>query len=129
MHSQSPGLTIDDHQEDGHCSLVLSGELDFVKASALDARLDGLFSDGTDSLMLDLSDVKLIDATGLRSVLALWRLCHNSGHELTILPGPPQVQRVFEVCGLLERLPFLGGTIDEETTRLNLGRSEARKPD
>ena len=45
-------------------------------------------------------------ATGIGVVLRLANDAENRGVELAIVPGPPEVQRVFETAGLSDALPF-----------------------
>jgi anti-anti-sigma factor len=47
-----------------------------------------------------------IDSTGLRLVLEWDSVARRDGLRLRLRPGPPAVQRVFEVTGVIERLPF-----------------------
>ena len=43
---------------------------------------------------------------GLRTLLESHAAARREGVELELLPGPEAVQRVFEVAGLLDELPF-----------------------
>lgn len=47
-----------------------------------------------------------MDSTGLRAILLAEDLCERHDCELVVIPGPAQVQRLFEVTGLSGRLPF-----------------------
>jgi anti-sigma B factor antagonist len=86
--------------------LVLSGELDLASAAELKATLERLCRTGTSLLVMDLRKVTFMDSTGLQMVLTAKHLCERCGSDFSIIPGPHQVQRVFEVTRLLERLPF-----------------------
>lgn len=58
-------------------------------------------------LVLDLSRLSFIDSSGLRLVVFLHARCEEEGSPaLEIRPGPPAVQRVFELTGVIGRLPF-----------------------
>jgi anti-sigma B factor antagonist len=90
----------------GWHTLRLSGELDLVSTQQLDdatAHVDAIAIDG---ITLDLSKVEFIDSTGVRAVLMLRERCRQRGTEFQIVPGPPPVQRVFDVTGLGDVLPF-----------------------
>ena len=63
-------------------------------------------TDGAKSFTLDLSRLTFIDSTGIRAVLAARGLCAACGCEFMLIPGPTPVQRVFEVSGLIDHLPF-----------------------
>ncbi len=110
-----------DHGSGGRHTLVLSGELDMAWAPALDATLHRLCSEETEAIVLDLSRLTFMDSTGLRAVLLAEELCEYHHCRLELIPGPQQVQRLFEVTGLLQRLPFRAG----ETT---LERPQEARP-
>jgi anti-sigma B factor antagonist len=92
--------------DDGHRTLVLGGELDLTSSWLVDLPLLKISADGTRSFTLDLSRVTFIDSTGVRAVLAARGLCAARGCEFKVVPGPAQVQRVLELSGLIEHLPF-----------------------
>jgi anti-anti-sigma factor len=102
----SPQLVIEEHRLDDGCTLVLRGELDMACAPALDVALRRLCTDLTDSLTLDLSELTFMDSTGLRTLLVARELCRQCACKLIVIPGPPQIQRLFEVTGMLGQLPF-----------------------
>ena len=92
--------------DDGNRTLVLSGELDVASSWLLDCPLLKISADGTRSFTLDLSRLTFIDSTGIRAVLAARGFCAARGYEFMLNPAPAQVQRVFDVSGLLDHLPF-----------------------
>jgi anti-anti-sigma factor len=82
------------------------GELDLSTVDRLDGTLRELREAGFDQLELDLSALTFIDSTGLRLVLAWDGEARRDGMSLRLRPGPPAVQRVFELTGVVDRLPF-----------------------
>ncbi len=92
--------------QDGRRELLISGELDMVSAKTLEGALAQLRSEDTRGIALDLSRVSFMDSTGLRAVLAAQRLSEEQGYDFSLTPGPPAVQRLFELTGLLDSLPF-----------------------
>jgi anti-anti-sigma factor len=82
------------------------GELDLSSVDQLDGALRELRQTGFDQIELDLSSLTFMDSTGLRLVLAWDTAAQRDGMRLRLVPGPPSVQRVFEVTGVIERLPF-----------------------
>ena len=88
--------------------LVLSGELDMASAPALEEAVRGICTASAASLTVDLSGLTFMDSTGLRVVLLTKDLCERHRCEFLVVPGPAQIQRLFEVTGILERLPFSG---------------------
>jgi anti-anti-sigma factor len=82
------------------------GELDLASVDQLDGKLRELRETGFDQIELDLSALTFMDSTGLRLVLAWDNVARRDGMRLRLLPGSRAVQRVFEVTGVAERLPF-----------------------
>jgi anti-anti-sigma factor len=85
---------------------MLAGELDLATVPELEARAEQLCAEGRE-LVLDLSEVAFIDSTGLLAILKTRELCAERGCGFFLTPGPPAVQRLFELTGLADRLPFL----------------------
>jgi anti-anti-sigma factor len=101
-------LRIQRKARDGRLVLVLSGELDISSAPLLEAELLDSCSEGKD-VIIDMTGVEFIDSVGLRAILRGQQTCaeHRCGYFLT--PPQPRVQHVFELTGVIERLPFEGG--------------------
>jgi anti-sigma B factor antagonist len=85
------------------------GELDLGTLPDVEERLDELLSARPRALVLDLRGLRFIDTSGLRLVLRLQARTRRDGVELALVPGSPRVQRIFEICGVLELLPFRAG--------------------
>jgi anti-sigma B factor antagonist len=105
--SGEPLFELHDHVREARHTLVLKGELDMACSPVLDETLRDVCADQTDDVVLDMSRLTFLDSTGLRSILLAGALCESHGCGLSLIPGPPQVQRLFEVTGLTDRLPFL----------------------
>jgi anti-sigma B factor antagonist len=88
-------------------TLVLGGELDLVTAAELEATAASVCDEGIGELVLDLRGLSFVDSSGVRSILACWDRARGRCGFL-LIPGPPAVQRTFEVTGLIDRLPFDG---------------------
>jgi anti-sigma B factor antagonist len=89
----------------GTHTLVLSGELDMATAPHLETVVHAC-AGSAGRLTLDLSRLTFMDSTGVRLVLLTQRLCRETGAEFALIPGPRLIQRVFELTGVLDRLPF-----------------------
>jgi anti-sigma B factor antagonist len=87
-------------------TLVLTGELDLASAPILEAATARLCADGASEIVVDLSGLAFIDSTGLRTILSSMSLCEEHLCNFWLIPGPRAVQRLFELAGILERLPF-----------------------
>jgi anti-anti-sigma factor len=87
-------------------TLVLSGELDLASAWALTESVERLAAEGPRALSIDLGGLTFMDSTGLRAVLLARAACIDSGQDFSLKPGPPAVQRIFELTGLIAELGF-----------------------
>jgi anti-anti-sigma factor len=88
---------------DSH-TLLLSGELDMSVGDELETAIVSCANAA--SLTLDLSQLTFMDSTGLTLILLASDLCKARGIAFALVPGPRQVQRVFEIAGLLDHLPM-----------------------
>lgn len=86
---------------------ALSGELDMASAPALEEALAEARTDGVQQLVLDLRELRFIDSSGLRAVIAAVREARRSGHDLALIRGPDQVQQVFDITGVARRMTIV----------------------
>ena len=82
------------------------GELDLASVPTFQAAVRDLGVSCHGRVVLDLQRLSFIDAAGLHAVVDLHRECLNSSTALTVLPGSRQVQRVFELTGVDQLVPF-----------------------
>ena len=99
-------LEVQDHVTSGRHTLVLSGELDMANAAMLETMIERLCTEGIAGIALDLTALTFIDSTGIRVVVSAQQLCKEHGYAFALTPGTPAVQRIFEISGLLDTLPF-----------------------
>jgi anti-sigma B factor antagonist len=92
-----------EHDPRGAC-LRLMGELDLATAPELDLVLAQLTADGHDRVLIDLSELQFMDSTGLGSIVRAHDNADANGNHVLVRLGKPQVRRLFEITGLLERL-------------------------
>jgi anti-sigma B factor antagonist len=90
---------------EGVVTLRPTGELDIATAGRLERALLDDRAPG-DRVVLDLAELEFIDSTGLRAIVRGAEAARRDGWELRLRPGPPAVQRVFEIAGVLGALPF-----------------------
>jgi anti-sigma B factor antagonist len=83
------------------------GEIDISTAERVRAQLQELTAAGFTNLILDLRGTTFLDSSGLHVVLDAHSAADRDGFDFGIVAGPPAVQRVFEVAGLGDRLPFV----------------------
>jgi anti-sigma B factor antagonist len=95
--------------------VLANGEIDISCAGRLEAQLRGLLG-CTRRLVLDLGDVHFMDCSGLHCVLSVHHASHAAGVEFVIVPGPPQVQRIFDMTKTNEILRFTPSAPAKSTT-------------
>jgi anti-anti-sigma factor len=94
-----------DVREDPQGTVVTPhGELDMATIGELRDALAAVEG----PLTLDLSNLRFIDTSGLRLVLELTDRARRDGRAFAVVPGVPSVQRLFEVAGVAELVPFTG---------------------
>jgi anti-anti-sigma factor len=86
--------------------LVLTGELDMGSARDLGAAVARIRTSRRTALVLDLRRLTFIDSAGMHMIVMARELCAEQRCGFMLIPGQRQVQRAFEICGLLDRLPF-----------------------
>jgi anti-anti-sigma factor len=79
--------------------LTLGGELDLATVPLLQEQLDRVVR-GRGAVVIDLSGLRFIDASGLRVLVRAERQLRASGGQLVLVRGPRAVRRVFELTGL-----------------------------
>ena len=98
------------------------GEIDMSTAGELAAEMQELRQSGFACVVLDLRGATFIDSTGLHVILEEHAAAKANGGDFAILPGPPAVQRIFDVTGLEASLPFVDGANG------NNGATPSRRP-
>ena len=84
-----------------------TGEIDIGSAILVAGPLDEGLADGFETVVVDLGRTTFIDSTGIRVLLHATRRAGERQTRLVVLPGPADVQRVFELCGLADVIPFV----------------------
>jgi anti-sigma B factor antagonist len=87
--------------------LAPSGEIDMATIGTVRERADELIASGFRRVALDLRAVTFLDSSGLRLILELMASAREEGWELGVVEGPRDVQRVFELAGVRELIPFI----------------------
>ena len=103
-----PALSFDITETAEAVVVALAGELDVRGSAALDPELRRLASEpGPPVLVLDLRGLRFMDSSGLRTVVMADSALRAEGRRLELVRGEPEVQRVFEVTRMDERLTFV----------------------
>ena len=83
------------------------GSLDLATVAVLQQQLEELREAGFRRLIVDFGGLRFMDSTGLHLALRWHAAAQQDGFEVGFTPGPPAVQRVFELAGVSDHLPFI----------------------
>jgi anti-sigma B factor antagonist len=115
-------------------AIELHGEWDLAVLRSIRWAISGVLDDVPECIVLDLSQLGFIDSSGLHATLELAEHAAAQNTQLVIIPGPRSVQRMFQITGLADRLPFVdkrpNGSTDARphTARGNAAGSGAFSP-
>jgi anti-sigma B factor antagonist len=87
--------------------IELAGEFDLSRRPTVVQLVQQELAKSPARLAIDLRGVTFIDSSGVHALIETSRLARQSGVEFRIIPGNKAIQRVFEVCGLTNHLPFI----------------------
>jgi anti-anti-sigma factor len=73
----------------------------------LERQLQELREAGFRRLIVDFGGLSFMDSTGLKLALKWDAAARQDGFQICFIPGPPVVQRVFEITCTGGRLPFI----------------------
>ncbi len=106
MTSKHPYLTIETTSAPGVQTIVLASEADLAGTAAIEAAIEQASLAESPLVVVDLRNLTFIDSSGLQSLIRGHEHCLLRGHEMQIIPGPANVQRLFELTGMVDVLPF-----------------------
>jgi anti-sigma B factor antagonist len=84
--------------------ITVSGELDIASAPELEQTLEQIRPELTTLVIVDLRELEFMDSTGLSIIVRAHQRLAESGCELTLIKGQPQVQRLLDLTGVADRL-------------------------
>jgi anti-sigma B factor antagonist len=103
-----PGeLTVSSRRDGDVHTIVLAGELDLATAQRLEQELKRVEATDARSILVDLSGLAFMDSTGIRILVAADARSRADSERLALRRGPAAVQRVVELTGLTDLLPFV----------------------
>jgi anti-sigma B factor antagonist len=102
-----PELTLRDGSRNGGRTLALAGEPDMATAPQLTEAVVRVCAEGPEQLLLDLRALRFVDTTGLRALLSASEVCERHQCRLILTRALPSIERMFEVTGAVEVLPFM----------------------
>jgi anti-sigma B factor antagonist len=92
----------------GTVTLTVVGEVDTLSAPPLRKALDAVRSDDCRRLVVDLTAVTFLNATGLRTLQDVRRVADERGEALGLVPSPGVVARLLDWVALPVRPPGQG---------------------
>jgi anti-anti-sigma factor len=92
--------------ERDHVIVAPRGELDMATVGAVEEELRRLHDAGFGKIVLDLGGLSFMDSSGLHLVIRWTTQASHDGFDFELEPGPPVVQRVFDLAAVTEGLPF-----------------------
>jgi anti-sigma B factor antagonist len=84
----------------------LEGELDLETSQEFDRQLAAIDASRLQRLVIDLRGVTFMDSRGLSSIVRAHQSAEENGYALVLRRGSNQVQRLFALTGVDERLTF-----------------------
>ena len=112
-------LDVTTEARDGITLVVLSGELDIYTVSTFRTDLETV-DPAASSLVLDLSDVTLLDSSGLGALVSLLNRARAGDGQLGLICPQRRIRRVFEITGLRKAFVF-GDDLDSVVAGLAKG--------
>ena len=107
MLSQDIGpFTCEVSREEGQAVISPRGELDMATVGAVEQRLTQLRSTGVEKIVLDLGGLSFMDSSGLHLVMRWANAASSDGFAFELEPGPPPVQRIFDLTAVHDTLPW-----------------------
>jgi anti-anti-sigma factor len=83
------------------------GELDLATRDELHEALMAALEGGAQTIVLDLSELKFIDSSGIKVINLGIRRASDRQRAFFLRRGPDHIQRIFDVTGITDRLPFI----------------------
>ena len=102
---RNPFTLIDEGAGDASVVVVsVMGDLDLWNAPSLEQRLGSCVDNGQCWVIVDLSQASFLDSSGLGALTASMRRIDRKGGRLVVVNRSSQMQRVFELTGLVRVL-------------------------
>lgn len=80
--------------------LTLGGEIDMKTSTGVKSKLHEIFRDKPQVLVIDMTEVKFMDSSGLATLVGALKWCRTNGGELRLAGLAQGVRSVFEICRL-----------------------------
>ena len=94
------GFHVETVERDGHAELRLVGELDMDAADRLAQALRPVFDHGVPKIVLNLSELRFIDSSGLRQLFLALRHQRSHGGDVVLHAPSAATLRVLDIVGM-----------------------------
>ena len=102
---QPPPFGVELARDVATATVAILGELDISTTPELTEALRSL-EPGYDTLVVDLSRCTFFASSGISILLEESQRAKEEGFELAVIKAPPEVQRMFDLAGLEDKLTF-----------------------
>lgn len=99
-------VTITTERSGNRCLVAVSGEVDLATARPVDDALRRAEATDARSIVLDLSQLDFMDATGVALLMKASTRSRSDSNRLTVIRPPRNVMRVLLISGVAKILPF-----------------------
>jgi anti-anti-sigma factor len=107
MRPQAPAFCVAVEDDRVFVRVCPVGELDIGTVEHVAAEIDRLCDAGFARIVLDLRRATFLDSTGVHLILDTQVASSRDGWDFDVIAGPRQVQRTFELAGILSHVRFL----------------------
>jgi anti-anti-sigma factor len=92
---------------DNAIRVVVAGELDMASAPQIEEELRSVEQQDPSVILLDLRELDFMDSSGLRAILTADARARDQGRRLVVIRGSENIQRLFAVTRLDERMEIV----------------------
>jgi anti-anti-sigma factor len=92
---------------DNAIRVVVAGELDMASAPKIEEELRSVEQQDPSVILLDLRELDFMDSSGLRAILTADARARDQGRRLVVIRGSENIQRLFAVTRLDERMEIV----------------------
>jgi anti-anti-sigma factor len=100
-----PPFGVELAREGATATIAILGELDISTTPELTDAITSL-EPGYETLVVDLSRCTFFASSGISILLEQSHRAKENGFELVVIKAPPEVQRMFDLAGLDDKLTF-----------------------
>jgi anti-anti-sigma factor len=88
-------------------TVTITGDIDLASVDSLERARDRALSGSPSLVLIDLSEVRFVDSSGLKFLIETNRLSLDGGWRLKLLKPSEAVMRPFVLTGVEKHLPFV----------------------